>query len=79
MKYFIEFVISSLVKYADEVDVEETNQNDTTLYRVRLNPSDIGRVIGKKGKTIGAIRDLVHAAAARDNRKVQLEIVDENY
>ncbi len=78
MKYFIEFVVSSLVKYADEVDVEETVRDDgSTAYLIRLNPSDIGRVIGKRGKTIGAIRDLLHAAAARDGKKIHLDIMDE--
>jgi len=77
MKYFVEFVVSSMVSYADEVDVQEVENNGVTTYVVRLNPADIGRVIGKHGKTIGAIRSLMQAAASRDNRRVQLEVVDE--
>jgi predicted RNA-binding protein YlqC (UPF0109 family) len=77
MKYFVEFVVSSLVTYAEEVDVQEVDQEGTTTYYVRLNPSDIGRVIGKHGKTIGAIRSLVQAAASRDGRRVQLEVVED--
>lgn len=77
MKYFVEFVVSSMVSYADEVDVQEVEKNGVTTYVVRLNPADIGRVIGKHGKTIGAIRSLMQAAASRDNRRVQLEVVDE--
>lgn len=77
MKYFVEFVVSSLVTHADEVDVEEVQQDGTTTYYLRLNPSDIGRVIGKHGKTIGAIRSLMQAAASRDGGRVQLEVVDD--
>lgn len=76
MKYFIEFVVSSLVTFADEVDVEEVEQEGTTTFYVRLNPADIGRIIGKHGKTISAIRNLLQAAAASDGRQVRLEIIE---
>jgi predicted RNA-binding protein YlqC (UPF0109 family) len=77
MKYFVEFVVSSLVTFAEEVQVEEVDQDGTTIFYVRLNPADIGRVIGKHGKTISAIRNLLQAAAARDGRQVRLELVDQ--
>lgn len=77
MKYFIEFVVSSLVSHADEVVVEETERDGTLHFTVRVNPADIGRVIGKHGKTIGAIRSLLQAAASRDGRPVRLEVADQ--
>jgi uncharacterized protein len=77
MKYFVEFVVSSLVAHADEVDVQEVEHDGTTTYTVRLNPADIGRVIGKHGKTIGAIRSIIQSVASRDGRRVTLDVVDD--
>jgi uncharacterized protein len=76
MKYFVEFVVSSLVQYAEEVDVQETETDGTVAYRIRLNPADIGRVIGKKGRTIGAIRNLLNSAST-SGKRIIVEVMDE--
>jgi predicted RNA-binding protein YlqC (UPF0109 family) len=76
MKYFVEFVVSSLVQHAEEVDVEMVERPDGIDCLVHLNPLDIGRVIGKKGRTISAISNLCNAAAARGGKQVQVEIVE---
>jgi uncharacterized protein len=76
MKYFVEFVVSSLVQHAEEVDVEMVEKSDSTAYLVHLNPLDIGRVIGKKGRTISAIRNLCNAAANKGDQQVLVEIVE---
>lgn len=77
MKYFVEFVVSSLVQYADEVSVQEVEKDGTVTYNVRLNPADIGRVIGKKGRTIGAIRNLLNAASGAAGKRILVEVMDE--
>jgi predicted RNA-binding protein YlqC (UPF0109 family) len=77
MKYFLDFVIRALVDYPDEVDVEEVDQDNQVLYRVHLNPEDIGKVIGRNGKTIGAIRSVLSAAATKHEKRVALEVVDQ--
>ncbi|MEM1060395.1 MAG: KH domain-containing protein [Verrucomicrobiota bacterium] len=74
MKHFLDFVLAKLATEPGEVEVRETEQGDTTVYHIYLNPDDIGRVIGKHGRTIGAIRGLLNVAAARDQRKVSVEI-----
>ena len=76
MKYFVEFVVSSLVQHAEEVDVEVVEKQESTTYLVHLNPLDIGRVIGKKGRTISAIRSLCNAAAEKTGRRVFVEIAE---
>jgi predicted RNA-binding protein YlqC (UPF0109 family) len=76
MKYFVEFVVSSLVQYAEEVDVQETETDGTVAYKIRLNPADIGRVIGKKGRTIGAIRNLLNSAS-KTGKRIVVEVMDE--
>jgi len=77
MKYFVEFVVSALVQHAEEVDVRESEGPEGISYRVRLNPLDIGRVIGKKGKTISAIRNLCNAAVTGQGKKIFVEIEEE--
>ena len=76
MKYFVEFVVSSLVQYVEEVDVELVEKPDTLTYWVHLNTLDIGRVIGKKGRTISAIRSLCNAAAVKADKRVYVEIAE---
>ncbi|GAB4241495.1 MAG: KH domain-containing protein [Candidatus Methylacidiphilales bacterium] len=78
MKYFVDFVIRALVDFPDEVDVEEVETENQILFRVHLNPGDIGKVIGRNGKTIGAIRSVLGAAATKVDKRVSLEVVDLN-
>ncbi|MFQ3671079.1 MAG: KH domain-containing protein [Verrucomicrobiia bacterium] len=76
MKYFVDFVIRALVDFPDEVDVQEVELEDQIVFRVHLNPGDIGKVIGRNGKTIGAIRSVLGAAATKTDKRVALEVVD---
>jgi len=79
MKYFLDFVIRALVEFPDEVDIEEFDKGQNTVFVVRLNPADIGRVIGKNGRTISAIRSVLNAAATKVNKHVSLEIADSDH
>ncbi len=69
MRYFLEMVLGRLVTHPDEIDVEETGDDRGILFRIRVNPEDLGRIIGRNGRTIEAIRSLLNAAS-RDNRRV---------
>jgi hypothetical protein len=62
MKHFLDYVVRSLVDNPDDVQITEVPGEGETVYRVGLNPADIGLVIGKGGRTIGAIRALINAA-----------------
>jgi predicted RNA-binding protein YlqC (UPF0109 family) len=64
-----------LVTHPDEVDVEETGDDRGSLFRIRVNPEDLGRIIGRNGRTIEAIRSLLNAAS-RDGRRVFVEVED---
>ncbi|MEM9444078.1 MAG: KH domain-containing protein [Verrucomicrobiota bacterium] len=77
MKYFVEFVVRNLVEHADEVDVAEISSGRATKLQVRVNPQDVGRVIGKNGRTISSIRGLLNAAAMKSKQRVILELVEE--
>ena len=76
MKAFVEYVVRALVDRPEEVDVREVDGERIVVFELRLNPSDVGKVIGKSGRTITAIRTLLTSAAARSGKRVMLEIIE---
>lgn len=77
MRELIELLARALVDEPDQVEVRETVEGDTVLLELRVAPDDIGKVIGKQGRTIKAMRTLVHAAGIKSQRRVQLEMADD--
>lgn len=77
MKELVEFVVRSLVDHPDEVTVTESSQGSQVLLELEVADSDMGRVIGRKGRVINAIRSLVQVAAARQGTRVSLELVED--
>ena len=71
---FVEFVARLLAHAPEDVVVTESTVGNTTVYRLKLNPDDVGRVIGREGRIIRAIRSLLRAAAVRQGTRVALEI-----
>ncbi len=76
LKELVEYVAKALVDNPDQVHVEMMEEAATTTLKLRVAPGDLGRVIGKQGRTARAIRTLLHATAARAKRRVVLEIVE---
>ena len=77
MRDAIEMIVKSLVDDKETVDIREVEQrNGATLIEVRVAPEDIGKIIGKQGKTIRALRSLARIAGAKQNRRYLLEIVE---
>lgn len=81
MKENLEFIIKALVEKKEEVQIEETSSDYGGItYNIKVSPEDIGRIIGKSGKTIKSLRTIFKAAGLRNNQKIRLEIVeDENF
>ena len=77
MESFLEYVVKGLVKNPDDVNITPVDRNGITVYELRMNPSDVGRIIGKDGRTINAIRSLLTAGSARKGLRCMLEIVEE--
>lgn len=75
MKGLIEFLAKSLVNHPDEVVVTERTEGDTTIYELKVDPDDKGKVIGKRGKIAKAIRTLVRASSTRETGRVNVEII----
>jgi hypothetical protein len=77
MKDFLDFVVKSLVDKPEEVSIKAIDGEKATIYELRLNKSDIGKVIGKNGRTIQAIRTLLTGASAKQGRRAAIEIIED--
>ena len=77
MKEFIEFIAKHLVDNPEGVEIDESVQEDKKIVlSLRVKADDVGKVIGKQGKTAQAMRTLLTAIAAKDGKRAILEIVD---
>ncbi len=76
MKELIEFIARKMVEHPDDVQVLVAEGEESQNYELRVNPEDMGRIIGKNGRTAKAIRTLVSSAAAKTNVFANLEIVE---
>ena len=77
MQAFLEQVVKGLVDHPDAVNITEVEQERTTVYELRLDPSDVGRVIGRSVRTVNAIRTLLQAGSAKAGKFTRLDIIDE--
>jgi predicted RNA-binding protein YlqC (UPF0109 family) len=77
MQAFLEYVVKGLVQHPEEVTITPVEREGTTIYELRLNAQDVGKVIGRQGMTINAIRSLLLAGSAKKGLRCTLEIVEE--
>tara|TARA_A100001015_G_C14772653_1_gene625883 strand:- start:494 stop:730 length:237 start_codon:yes stop_codon:yes gene_type:complete len=78
MKQLVDMIVTSLVDYPEDVSVNETSGETVTIIEIKVGPDDIGKVIGKEGRIANSIRTIVKASAAKQNKKVNVEILTEN-
>ena len=77
MKSFVEFVVKGLVDNPDQVSVEEVTEDDgSSIIELSVAPSDMGRIIGKSGRVINAVRSLLQVAATKQGQRVSLELIE---
>jgi predicted RNA-binding protein YlqC (UPF0109 family) len=76
MRDVIEMIVKALVDDGESVDIREVEQRGATLIEVRVAPNDVGKIIGKQGKTIRALRSLARIGGTKKNRRYLLEIVE---
>jgi predicted RNA-binding protein YlqC (UPF0109 family) len=74
MKELVEVIAKALVNYPDEVVVIETEEDGETRLDLSVDPSDMGKVIGKQGRIAKAIRTVLKVAASKENKRVTLDI-----
>jgi predicted RNA-binding protein YlqC (UPF0109 family) len=76
LKDMVEFVVKKLVDYPEAVVVNEISGETATIIELRVSPDDLGKVIGKEGRTARSLRTLLHAAATKSKKRAVLEILE---
>jgi predicted RNA-binding protein YlqC (UPF0109 family) len=72
----LEHVVAALVEHPDDIRVEEVEDDEGVVLELTVHPDDVGKVIGKRGRTAKALRTLVRAAGALDDEDVTVEVID---
>jgi uncharacterized protein len=75
MKEFIAYLIKNLVDLPDAVDITIIDGEQGTVVEVRVSPQDVGKIVGRQGRTIKALRTIAMTVGARVGRRVRLEVV----
>jgi hypothetical protein len=77
MQEFLEFIVKGLVQNPDAVSVTPVERAGMTIYELRMDSSDVGKIIGRQGMTINAIRSLLLAGSAKKGLRCAVEIVED--
>ena len=77
MQEFLEYVVKGLVQHPDAVSVTPVERAGMTVYELRMDVSDVGKIIGRQGMTINAIRSLLLAGSAKKGLRCAVEIVED--
>lgn len=75
---FLEYVVKSIVSHPEDVQIDRSVDERGVLLTLKINPADMGFVIGRQGQTARAIRTLLKIVGARNNARVNLKIYDPN-
>jgi len=75
-KELIETIARALVDEPDSVEVNAVDREDAVVFELTVAPDDIGKVIGRQGRTIKALRTLLHAASIKSQRRAELEVME---
>ena len=76
MKELIEHIARSLVEYPEELEIREVDGTQVTVFELRAARTDMGKLIGKHGKTVEAIRTVLQAASAKCGKRAVLEVLE---
>jgi uncharacterized protein len=74
MHDLLELILKNITTFPDDVVIEMANEDGREVYTITVNPDDMGRVIGKNGKVIQAIRSLAHVVAIRQNKHFRIKL-----
>jgi predicted RNA-binding protein YlqC (UPF0109 family) len=76
MKELVQYIAQSLVDYPEQVEVAEIEGNQTSVLELKVAKEDLGKIIGKQGRTARAIRTLLSAVSAKEKKRTVLEIIE---
>ncbi len=75
MKELLSYIVKALVDHPEAVSINETERDGELVLELTVDPSDMGKVIGRQGRIAKAIRTLIKTAAVRENRRVSVDIL----
>jgi len=76
MKDLVHNIVEALVDHPDQIEIDEVKGDLTSVIELMVNRGDIGKVIGRQGRTAQAIRTILNAASAKSRKRVLFEILD---
>lgn len=76
MKKALEYIVSSIVDNPDKVEINEAEDNGMINFTITVDPADMGKIIGKNGKVIRAIRNVVKISAIKQNKKINIALTE---
>ena len=79
LRTLIEYIAKSLVDHPDHVDVKEIEGEKTTIIELRVDEDDLGKIIGRHGRTAKAMRTVINAAATKEQKRAVLEILESDH
>ena len=77
LKDLAEYLVKSLVDHPEKVEIVEREEDDTVLIELKISADDIGKIIGKSGNTINAIRTILQTAASSHKKRAKLEVMNQ--
>jgi len=76
LKELVEYIVKALVDHPDKVEVKEIAGEKSVIFELKVGPGDLGKVIGKEGRTAKATRTIISAAAMKQGKRTVLEIIE---
>jgi len=73
-KELLEYIVKNLVVYPDKIEISEVENDGKTILKLKVAKEDMGRIIGKEGRIIRSIREIISAYAAKENKKVNVDV-----
>ena len=77
-KDLLEYIVKNLVNNPDDVEIREVEADNRLVLKLKVNKEDMGRIIGKEGRIIRSIREIIYAYAMKDNKKVSVDVEENN-
>ena len=77
-KDLVEYLVKSLADHPEKVELEEREEDDIVLIALKISPEDIGKIIGKNGNTINAIRTVLQTAASSHGKRAKIEVAGQS-
>ena len=74
LKDLAEYLVKSLADHPEKVELDEREEDDTVVIELKISPDDLGKIIGKSGNTINAIRTVLQTAASSQKKRARLEV-----